>query len=40
MLNLGLLYEMGDGCEKNEKKAFELYEKSSNLGFLPGIRIF
>ena len=32
MLNLGMCYENGTICQKNDKKALELYEKASNLG--------
>lgn len=29
---LALCYETGDGCEKDEKQAFEWYKKASELG--------
>ena len=32
MMNLGLRYENGEGCDQNQTKAVELYEKSANLG--------
>ena len=34
--NLGLCYEKGECCEKNEKKAFEWYMKSAEQGFSLG----
>jgi len=32
MCNLGACYDKGEGCDQNETKAVELYEKSANLG--------
>ena len=32
MCNLGYCYKNGIGCEKNQKKAIELYEKAAILG--------
>ena len=29
---LGVMYEFGEGVEKDYKKAFELYEKAANQG--------
>ena len=33
MSNLGYCYSQGEGTDVNKTKAFELYEKSANLGF-------
>ena len=37
MFNLAYCYKTGNGCEKNQKKAAELYEKASNDGHSKGI---
>lgn len=37
LCNLGLAYEFGNGVEKNEKKAFELYKQSARLGYDRGM---
>jgi len=34
--NLAIMYEKGEECEKNIKKAFELYKKSAELGDYAG----
>jgi len=34
--NLAIMYEKGEGCEKNIKKALELYKKSAKLGNYAG----
>ena len=36
LFQMAQMYEKGLGVEKNEKKAFELFEKSSNFGNLKG----
>ena len=33
MCSLGACYETGQGCDQNDTKAVEWYEKSANLGF-------
>ena len=30
---LGYCYDNGDGCDQNDTKAFEWYEKSAKLGY-------
>lgn len=37
LCNLGISYEFGNGVEKNEKKAFELYRRSARLGYDRGM---
>ena len=37
MYNLGVCFQNGTGCEKNEKKAVQVYEKAANLGHASGI---
>jgi len=32
MNNLGVCLESGSGCDKNEKKSVEFYEKAANMG--------
>ena len=38
MVNLGVCYQNGIGCEKNDKKAVQLYEKAANLGNSLGLK--
>jgi len=38
MWNLGLAYQNGTGCEKDEIRAFEWYRKSAELGDPNGMR--
>jgi len=35
MNNLAYCLEIGIGCDKNEKKAAEFYEKAANIGHNP-----
>jgi len=37
MNNLGVCLQNGKGCDKNEKKAVELYEKAAHMGIADGI---
>ena len=32
MAHIGIMYHYGEGCEKNDQKAFELFEKSAKQG--------
>jgi TPR repeat protein len=32
MINLGFCYKFGHGIEKNQNKAFELYQRAMELG--------
>ena len=36
MNNLGKCYENGNGCVKNERKAYENYRQAAHLGNLRG----
>ncbi|KAF0450388.1 sel1 repeat domain-containing protein [Gigaspora margarita] len=35
--NVGLCYKLGTGVEKDEKKAFEYYKKSAEMGVADGM---
>jgi len=34
--NLGVCFRNGTGCDKNEKKAMELYQKAADMGDASG----